>query len=370
MYHRVLRRFLAVATCLVLALTALAFAPASAQTSGQTNRWGPNPTAQALRAAGPFEVLSITIADADTPGFGAATIYYPNETSPRTFGAVVALPGFTASRSSTAWIAERVASHGFVVLNANTNTTIDFPAARGTQMLAALDYLRNASPVAAQLDPNRVGVMGHSMGGGGALEAIASDPAIAAAVPLTPWNTDKTWDQVTVPTLILGAENDIVAGVGAHAIPFYNSMVLNERAYVEVNDGSHSVPTGEQNEIVSQYTVAWFKRYVDNDTRYVQFICPGPQGDALISSYQSSCSSDLGDPAGDANCDGIVSAADAQTILDFAAGLSGAVEACDAFAAGVVATTPADVDGYGVIDALDALVIARCLAGAGTTIDC
>ena len=75
-----------------------------------------------------------------------------------------------------------LASHGFVVIGIETNSRNDFDTARGTQLLAALDYLTQQSPVRNRVDPNRLAVAGHSMGGGGALSAAIRRPSLKAAV--------------------------------------------------------------------------------------------------------------------------------------------------------------------------------------------
>jgi len=92
---------------------------------------GPTPTNAGLEASsGPFSVATTAVSDLSTSGFGAADIYYPTDTSQGTFGGVAVAPGFTATRSSLAWLARRVASHGFVVININTNSVYDQPASR------------------------------------------------------------------------------------------------------------------------------------------------------------------------------------------------------------------------------------------------
>lgn len=274
------------ATLLLLVLATVAPLPAGAASPYER---GPNPTLSSLQASsGPFAIATTSVSDLSTPGFGAADVYYPTTTAQGTFGAVAVAPGFTATRSSMAWLARRVASHGFVVINFNTNSIYDQPASRGDQLLAALDYLVGSSSVRTRVDRNRQAVMGHSMGGGGTLEAISDRPAIQAAVPLTPWNTDKTWGEVRTPTLVIGAENDSVAPVGSHSIPFYNSIPASaEKAYLELNGASHFAPNST-NTTIGVSSVAWLKRFVDDDTRYDQFLCPRPSGTA-ISDYRDTC---------------------------------------------------------------------------------
>lgn len=253
-------------------------------------RRGPDPTAAALEKNGPFAYSSYTVSDASTPGFGAATIYYPTDTSQGTFGGVAISPGYTETQSAISWFGPRLSSHGFVVITFNTNSSFDQPAARGTQLLAALDYLTGTSAVKDRVDASRLAVMGHSMGGGGSLEAAKTRPALQAAIPLTPWHTDKTWPEVVTPSLIIGAERDTIAPVVDHAEPFYGSLSTTlQKGYAELNEASHSV-TNSANAPTSRLSVAWLKRFVDNDSRYSQFLCPAPATpNAEFEEYRSTC---------------------------------------------------------------------------------
>ncbi|MEV0564069.1 alpha/beta hydrolase [Dactylosporangium sp. NPDC050588] len=250
---------------------------------------GPAPTVASIEATrGSFAIGQTTVARGSVTGFGGGTIYYPTSTTAGTFGAVAISPGYTASQSSVAWLGPRLASQGFVIITIDTLSTLDQPASRGRQLLAALDYLTGSSSVRTRIDASRLGVMGHSMGGGGSLAAATTRPALQAAIPLTPWNTTKTWSTVQVPTLIIGAENDSVAPVASHAEPFYTSLPASlDKAYLELNNASHSAPTSS-NVTVAKYSISWLKRFVDNDTRYEQFLCPKPSGSA-IEEYRDTC---------------------------------------------------------------------------------
>lgn len=209
---------------------------------------GPAPTVGSIEAArGPFAVSQVTVSRASVSGFGGGTIYFPTDTSQGTFGAISIAPGFTETQSVTAWIGPRVASQGFVVMTIDTQSTLDQPASRGQQLLASLDYLTQRSSVRTRIDASRLGVSGHSMGGGGTLAASSSRPSLQAAVPLAPWNTDKTWGEVRVPT-------------------FSNSP----------------------NTTMAKYLISWLKRFIDDDTRYEQFLCPAPR-DSTISEYRDTC---------------------------------------------------------------------------------
>jgi predicted dienelactone hydrolase len=251
---------------------------------------GPAPTTSILDATrGPYATSQTSVSSL-VSGFGGGVIYYPTTTSDGTFGAIALSPGYTAAWSSISWLGPRIASHGFVVIGIETNSRFDQPASRGAQLLAALDYLTNSSSVRTRVDATRLAVGGHSMGGGGTLEAASDRPALQAAIPLAPWNTDKTWSELRVPTLIIGGESDSVASVSSHSIPFYNSIPASaEKAYLELNNASHFFPQST-NTPTGRQMVAWLKRFVDNDTRYEQFLCPGPSGSA-IDEYRNTCPS-------------------------------------------------------------------------------
>jgi dienelactone hydrolase len=251
---------------------------------------GPDPTLATLQAAtGPFAIAETTVDAAAVTGFGGATIYYPATTSAGTFGAIAVAPGFLAPRSTLAWLAARIASHGFVVINIDTLDRRDTPPLRGKQLLAGLGYLTQSSAVRDRVDPERLGVMGHSMGGGGTIEAASARPALRAAVPLTPWHTSKSWPQVQVPTLIIGAEADETAPVSTHSELFYAGMTAApEKAYLELNDAVHRVPI-TPDPTIGVFAVAWLKRFVDDDARYEQFLCPPPAVGPAISEYRDTC---------------------------------------------------------------------------------
>ncbi|MEU7070058.1 alpha/beta hydrolase [Streptomyces narbonensis] len=283
------------AACLTLLLApgaqAAGSAPAStAAAAANPYERGPAPTQSSIEALrGSYTVGETAVSSLAVSGFGGGTIYYPTSTSDGTFGAVVISPGFTAYQSSIAWLGPRLASQGFVVFTIDTLTTVDQPDSRGRQLLAALDYLTQRSSVRGRVDASRLGVMGHSMGGGGTLEAAKSRPSLKAAVPLTAWNTDKTWPEITTPTLVIGADGDTIAPVATHSEPFYESLPGSlDKAYLELNGATHFTPNSS-NTTIAKYSLSWLKRFIDDDTRYDQFLCPLPRPSLTIDEYRGTC---------------------------------------------------------------------------------
>jgi predicted dienelactone hydrolase len=275
-----------------LALAAVALAPSAANAASPYEK-GPAPTVTSLRAAaGPYTINRAVYGDSATPGFGAATVYWPKTTTGETFGGVAFAPGFTETSAVVNWLAARVASFGFTTIVFNVNNTFtDAPSDRGRQLNAALYFLANSSAAKPFTDPARLGVSGHSMGGGGVLEAERARPAIKAGVALEPWNLNTNWGSVTSPTLLIGAQNDIIAPVGSHAIPFYRSLpATTPKQYLEFKGADHFVSNSPTSK-VGAATVAWFKRFIDDDTRYSAFLCPSQQAQLVsdISRFSSNC---------------------------------------------------------------------------------
>ncbi len=270
-------------------------APVSAVAADNPYERGPDPTVDTIRSTAGYQVLNRSVPNGSTPGFGAANVWAPSNSAPgETFGAVAISPGFLAPEVTIKWLGPRLAAQGFVVITFETNNPFDQPASRGLQLLAALRYLTTSSSQKAKVDPSRLAVVGHSMGGGGTLEAAKRQPSLKAAVALTPWNQDKTWPEIQTPTLIVGAENDTIAPNATHSVPFYNSLPATlPKAYLELNAVDHLIviPPFSPNTAIATSTITWLKRFVDNDTRYSPMLCPAPIGPPAgsIQTYRSTC---------------------------------------------------------------------------------
>ena len=271
-------------------LTALLSVNSQAHAAQNPYERGPAPTeASVIAARGSFAVSQVNVPSGSGTGFNSGTIYYPSDSSQGTFGAVAVVSGFLSPQAAIQWFGPRLASQGFVVFTLETNGLADLPQARGEQLLAALDYLTTKSTVRGRVDAGRLAIMGYSMGGGGSLWAAQNRPSLKAAIPLAPWELDTTWEGVKVPTMIIGGQSDVIAPVDSMSIPDYTSMTAApEKAYLEMRGGDHFTPIRENN-TTAKYALSWLKRFVDNDTRYDQFLCPAPAPNTAISQYRDTC---------------------------------------------------------------------------------
>jgi dienelactone hydrolase len=316
----------------VIALVALAFAtqPASAHPasvrqasapaespadSGNPYQRGPDPTVASIEATrGPFATALVSVPPGN--GFNGGMIYYPTDTSLGTWGAVAIVPGYTALfANEEAWMGPWLSSFGFVVIGVETSSRTDYDVARGTELLAALDYLTTSSPVHDRVDPSRLSVIGHSMGGGGVVYATEHRPSLKAAVALAPFSPSQNMSTDTVPTMVIGGQNDTVV-TPSYLDGLYATMPAStQSAFLQIAGADHVYYT-HPNNVEMKALIPWLKTFVDNDTRYTQFLCPTLPDPSSISIYRPKCPyTPGGNPGGGGNTGGAVHAVGAGKCL-------------------------------------------------------
>lgn len=87
------------------------------------------------------------------------------------------------------------------------------------------------------------GVVGHSMGGGAAVLAAASDPGLGLLVGLAPAETNPSAAaaaaSVTAPALVLTGSRDCVTPFASHAGPILAALASSSVRHVDLAGGSH-----------------------------------------------------------------------------------------------------------------------------------
>jgi len=284
--RRVLSRAAATAAVVLGLVTA---APAASAAANPYQR-GPDPTLASVAAPyGPFATTQAKVPPGN--GFNGGYVYYPADTSLGTWGAVAIVPGYSALfADEEAWMGPRLASFGFVVLGIETISRTDSADARATQLLAALDYLTQRSPVRTRVDAGRLGVIGHSAGGAGALLAALRRPSLKSAVGLAPGspvgNLSLAGDRV--PTMFIAGQRDPVV-TPAYLDKLYATMpAALKKAYVQIAGADHLFAT-RPNTVEMRTLIPWLKLALDRDTRYGKFLCPAVADAAGISMYRSTC---------------------------------------------------------------------------------
>jgi dienelactone hydrolase len=158
---------------------------------------------------------------------------------------VVLSPGFTNSRSVLTALAEELASHGYVVVGIDhtyESFATAFPDGRITTCLAretrrpgtgfweklvagraadvcfVLDELTGAHPAwpgAALIDPSRIAMAGHSVGGAAAIAALLADSRIRAGIDMDGSLPTPIPDHgLSRPFLFLGKQTNYTPGSG------------------------------------------------------------------------------------------------------------------------------------------------------------
>ncbi|OUE24255.1 dienelactone hydrolase family protein [Clavibacter michiganensis] len=249
-----------------------------------------------------YPVSQQTIPATDGTGFGAATLYAPQGTGRKTLGAIVVAPGLKGDQSDLAWLAQDLAGEGFIVLNMDTLGKYDLPNQRSYEMLAAAKYLATASSVKDQVDPADIGVVGYSLGGGGALQAAVEQHGLKAAVALMPYDfpagtTDPykptespTYPGITTPTLVITGQADTTAPAASMGKPAYDSIPASTpKQYLELRGADHLAARATTNGTVRDAVTNFLKVYLDGNSAYRKYVCPAPPTSAAISESASSC---------------------------------------------------------------------------------
>jgi len=273
-------------TAIVLGILATMAVASPAIAADNPYQRGPDPTAASVAATtGPFAIASVRVARGN--GFGGGVIYYPTATNQGTFGAMAISPGLNGTWSGIAWLGPRLASQGFVVFGIETNNLNDSPTSRGTQLLAALDYLTRSSSVRGRVDAGRLAVAGHSMGGGGALDAALRRPSLKATIGNAPYLPSNSLANDRVPTLIYAMQNDTLVPP-SRLTSLYNTVPsTTEKAYIEVAGAGHNY-IGQPSTTLARTMIPWMKIFIDNDARYSQFLCPMANRTG-ITQYRNTC---------------------------------------------------------------------------------
>jgi dienelactone hydrolase len=158
--------------------------------------------------------------------------------------------GHLAPAGAYASLLARIAANGIVAIAPETERRL-FPdhAAFARDLRSAVVWLASGAPGNAVLDgvvdPERLGVAGHSMGGGCAVLAAATDPrlrtvATTAAARTRPSAVEAA-GRLRVPVLFVAAERDRVAPVGIHQRPLFEAVPEGTPAQLLViRDGVHA----------------------------------------------------------------------------------------------------------------------------------
>lgn len=239
--------------------------------------------------------------------YSAAIMYYPEDATPP-FAAVALSPGFTAYGTDYEFVGDMLASHGIAALLTTPTTTADQPPQRGEDLVAAVKHIqeentREGSPLKGKIATDRIGITGHSMGGGGSLfGANALGTKIRCVVPLQPWQPGGSFPMVMAPTMIIGAASDTIAAVAANAQGHYASIPDSVEKFLVVFEGDHYLSTdrtsgipqsemamaNEKYDPQAAYMIPFYKIFLEDDERYKPYLYGSERSMTIVTSYTAS----------------------------------------------------------------------------------
>ena len=201
-----------------------------------------------------------TMANGDAPRLSNRTfptsVWYP-ENGEGNYPLVIHSHGFVSERTDLAYIAELLASHGYVVAAANYPLTaggtpgdpnaddlVNQPSDVTFLIDSLLELSGSDKPFAGELDPSRIALMGYSLGG--ITTTLATyhprlrDERVAAAISIAGPSAglvSKFYETTDVPFMMIAGTLDAL-------IDFeYNAAVIPQRVHnsvlIEIEGGSH-----------------------------------------------------------------------------------------------------------------------------------
>lgn len=141
--------------------------------------------------------------------------YYPSdgpEAGP--YPVVIVAHGFQLPASQYTSYVKRLASHGYVAVNADFQAGLWSPdhVAYAKQILAGVDWVAAQPGLAGIADPDNVGLTGHSLGGKISVLGAVMDPRVRASITLDPVDASVMCDPQKCPDVSMMLPIDVPLG--------------------------------------------------------------------------------------------------------------------------------------------------------------
>jgi predicted dienelactone hydrolase len=173
------------------------------------------------------------------------------------------------------WLAEHLASHGFVVIafTPTTNTTLD-PNVWATGHKGAIAKIkaengRAGSPVQGKVDVAHLGISGFSMGGAGTIVAVNElGSGVQASVPICAFQ--PVLPAAKVPTLFITGTADTIAAPGPIVNAYQRMSSGAPKALTNFANMTHFdvYRPSPQHANIARYMTAWYQVYLMGNDSY------------------------------------------------------------------------------------------------------
>ena len=178
-------------------------------------------------------------------GTYSANYFLPSKELNITHPAIVFTHGLWAQKEWYNWIGDCLASRGyFAFLFTVPSKRCLNPRQWSDGIISAIDYLLCEKKLHEKISPGKIGVMGHSMGGLGALMAVSEDSRIRCIVGLAPailpeyLYLPKEILEIPIPVqLQIGSKDGIIPFENVK--DFFSNLCSKKKSFLEIEGGNH-----------------------------------------------------------------------------------------------------------------------------------
>jgi dienelactone hydrolase len=253
--------------------------------------------------AGPYHYV-ISNSDTGFPSYmqnvSSITCRIPQADKP--LPVIIVEPGFFSSITQLDDVQNRLASHGFLVIGVNNTSHFNLITTNlDPYKLALLETVQYAfqstaessHPLHGKVDTSAIGIMGHSLGGGGVLMACDSITAsynkyIKTAIAMNPYGK-CSGSNIKIPVMLFSSDLDNIVNPfmpGGAASPenvyFSFNSIKSGKAKLFANfknmdhngviDTTQLFATGGNAGLFLPTIVAWFKTYLAMENSYQVYL--------------------------------------------------------------------------------------------------
>jgi dienelactone hydrolase len=227
---------------------------------------------------------------------------------------VLVVHGWGALGSQYVWIAKHLATLGFAAfvyhapLNVDPDVTDWVNDVESAVNAIAFASAHTGSTFDGELDMSRFALVGHSYGGATSMGVAAIDTRVKTVVAFAPGTAPTSRadfltsaKKVTVPLLVLSAEDEVVVPTELYGHPAWKAAPSAEKSWLLIKgaehvnfsdvgfdfkllnlDGEETISGAKQREIASRMATQWLERFLD--------VVPDPDGSAevaLVKAHES-----------------------------------------------------------------------------------
>ena len=216
-------------------------------------------------------------------GYQSARVSYPCGLKNANYPATTLTGGFINTKDQMYWLADHLTSQGFIVITMTPTNILGTPPIWATAHKAGITTLKNemsrsSSPIRGKVDLSKLGIMGFSMGGGGALLAAADlKTQIKTAVPLAPFLTRApNYSDITAKTFVMAGASDTTANSSSVASYYQTLPTAITRALATYRGATHLdwIGSGNKTRQVRFKTMitSWLKVHLVGDSAYATYL--------------------------------------------------------------------------------------------------